>query len=126
MTALPSVSVVIPTRNRPQLLCRAIASIMKQNIDNIEIIVVLDGPDETTRSLLSDFSDLALKIIELPVHKGLEAASNAGIAVARGKWIALLDDDDEWLPDKVKILGASPEAFDIRLYELETKQASGN
>ena len=124
MTALPSVSVVIPTRNRPQLLCRAIASIMKQNIDTIEIIVVLDGPDETTRSLLSD---LALKIIELPVHKGLEAASNAGIAVARGKWIALLDDDDEWLPDKVKILGASPEAFEFPDLKIEgTKQASGN
>ena len=103
MTALPSVSVVVPTRNRPQLLNRAITSVKIQDIDNIEIIVVLDGPDETTRSLLSDFSDLALKVIELPVHKGMEAASNAGIAVARGKWIALLDDDDEWLPGKLKV-----------------------
>ena len=77
MTAVPSVSVVIPTRNRPQLLMRAIASITTQNINNIEIIVVQDGPDETTRSLLSDFSDLALKVIELPVHQGMEAASTA-------------------------------------------------
>ncbi|MGC2211716.1 MAG: glycosyltransferase family 2 protein [Silvibacterium sp.] len=95
------VSVVIPTRNRPELVVMAIASALRQSFGNLEVIVVVDGEDPLTREALSAFSDARLRVIDLAVNVGGAEARNIGIRAARGEWVAFLDDDDEWLPQKL-------------------------
>jgi glycosyltransferase involved in cell wall biosynthesis len=97
------VSVVIPTRNRPQLVTRAVKSALSQTYNPIEVIVVVDGPDEVTVRALSQVDDARLRTVALPTNVGPADARNVGVDEARGPWIAFLDDDDEWLPQKLEI-----------------------
>lgn len=99
----PLVSVVIPTHFRPALVKRAVQSALGQTLNQIEVIVVIDGPDEATRVELTEINDFRLKIIELPTNQGCCAARNAGVAAAEAKWVAYLDDDDEWMPQKLHL-----------------------
>ena len=98
----PLVSVVIPTRNRPQLLLRAVKCALSQTYGQIDVIVVIDGPDNVSLEVLSTLSDSRLRRLELPASRGANGARNAGVDAARGEWIALLDDDDEWSADKLE------------------------
>src|ERR1700744_4710601 len=95
------VSAVIPTRNRPGLVCRAVESVLKQTIADLEVVVVVDGPDAATALALQEFHDPRIRCIELQQNVGGSEARNVGIREAQGTWIALLDDDDEWLPTKL-------------------------
>jgi glycosyltransferase involved in cell wall biosynthesis len=95
------VSVVIPTLRRPALLARALASVFRQSWQNIEVIVVVDGPDAETVSLLQAIDDPRLKVIVNARSLTAAGARNAGLDIAKGEWIAFLDDDDEWLPNKL-------------------------
>lgn len=98
----PLVSVVIPTFNRPELLVsRALSSALGQRCVQLEVVVVLDGEDPQTRAALATFSDERLRVLELPTKQGASAARNAGVQASQGEWIAFLDDDDEWRPDKL-------------------------
>lgn len=99
----PVVSVVIPTRNRPDLVGRAVRSALAQSLETIEVIVVLDGPDDATLQALRQIEDPRLRAHVLPRNVGASDAQNAGVGVARGRWIALLDDDDEFLPQKLEL-----------------------
>lgn len=94
-------SVVIPTRGRPDLVQKAIASALAQDFGSLEVIVVIDGDDPGTRASLGSVSDPRLRVIEIAVSVGGSQARNVGVRKARGKWIAFLDDDDEWLPQKL-------------------------
>lgn len=96
------ISVVIPTRNRPSLVIRSVQSALGQTFKDIEVIVVIDGPDEASRMELSQIDDPRLKVMELPNNMGGSGARNAGVTEAKGEWIAFLDDDDEWLPQKLE------------------------
>jgi glycosyltransferase involved in cell wall biosynthesis len=99
----PLVSVVIPTRGRPDLLVqRALRSALAQTLSDYEVIVVVDGPDPETELALAALSNPRLSVLVLPSNVGGADARNAGIQNARGEWIALLDDDDEWFPDKIQ------------------------
>jgi len=97
----PLVSTVIPTRFRPELVCRAVRSVLNQSYQEIEAIVVIDGPDEGTKNALASIVDPRLRVIPLEQNQGGAEARNIGVREARGKWIAFLDDDDEWLPEKI-------------------------
>lgn len=99
--AAVEVSVVIPTRNRPGLLLKAVASVLGQEFERFEAIVVMDGEDARTREALDVFNDARLSVIELAVSVGGAEARNAGVRAAAGRWVAFLDDDDEWLPHKL-------------------------
>ena len=102
------VSAVIPTRNRPELVTRAVRSVLSQTIREIECIVVIDGPDAATVHALSDIRDSRLRLMALAENVGGCEARNLGARAARGEWVALLDDDDEWLPCRLeKQLAAS-------------------
>jgi glycosyltransferase involved in cell wall biosynthesis len=96
------VTVIVPTADRPQLVLRAVRSALAQSLREIEIVVVVDGPDPATTSALRALDDERLRVLELPVRGGVGAARNAGVDAARGEWVALLDDDDEWLPEKLE------------------------
>ncbi|MGD0734797.1 MAG: glycosyltransferase family 2 protein [Terracidiphilus sp.] len=94
-------SVVIPTRGRPELLSRALHSVFVQTYSDLEVIVVIDGPDSTTESTLREFEDKRLRVVALSESVGGSEARNVGIRAGLGDWLALLDDDDEWSPDKL-------------------------
>jgi len=98
----PLISTVIATYNRPLLVTRAVRSALNQTLQNIEVIVIIDGPNDDNAVALGAIADRRLKVHTLPSRQRLAAARNAGVALARGKWIALLDDDDEWLPHKLE------------------------
>jgi len=99
----PVVSVVIPTINRPRLVMGAVASALRQSLRDIEVIVVVDGPDEETLQALQVIDDPRVRVLPLRENVGLGGARHAGVDGARGRWVALLDDDDEWLPPKLEI-----------------------
>ncbi|GAA0253172.1 hypothetical protein GCM10009539_42960 [Cryptosporangium japonicum] len=122
MQSLP-VSVVIPTRNRPELVVRAVRSALAQTLRNLEVVVVVDGPDPATRAALDGIGDDRVRAVELVESGGAPDARNAGVGAARGEWTAFLDDDDEWLPEKLAtqlaLARTSPYALPIvssRLY----------
>jgi glycosyltransferase involved in cell wall biosynthesis len=98
----PAITVVIPTFNRPQLLRRAVESAQRQTFEDFEIIVVIDGVDPASREALEQIQDPRLRYVELSEKVGGSEARNIGARSARGDWIALLDDDDEWLADKLE------------------------
>jgi glycosyltransferase involved in cell wall biosynthesis len=83
-------------------VCRAVNSALAQTYKEIEIIVVIDGPDEDTVSALERLNDSRVRILALPENVGAWEARNAGVREAKGAWIAFLDDDDEWLPFKLE------------------------
>lgn len=98
------VSAVIPTRGRRDLLLRAVKSALAQTLHEIEAIVVIDGRDHETESALAELArtDARVRVVALDAPVGGSDARNRGVEAARGEWIAFLDDDDEWLPDKLK------------------------
>ena len=98
----PIVSAVIPTRNRPGLVVRAAVSALEQTFTRLEVIVVVDGPDQATLHALAEIGDARLRVIALEESVGGAEARNIGAQEANGEWIALLDDDDEWLPGKIE------------------------
>ena len=95
------VSTVIPTRNRPDMVTRAVRSALAQSLQDCEVIVVLDGPDQRTTEALQ-INDPRLRVVQLPESSGACHARNIGVLEARGEWVAFLDDDDEWLPTKLE------------------------
>src|SRR5215475_4171459 len=102
MPEIPHVSVVIPTRQRPKLLKRALDSVFAQTFRQFEAIVVLDGQDDDTVRALTTIVDPRIRVFVNPHSLTAAGARNVGVSHARGEWIAFLDDDDEWLPDKLE------------------------
>jgi glycosyltransferase involved in cell wall biosynthesis len=87
---------------------KAVESALAQTWGPEEVIVVIDGPDERTRSTLAGLADARVKIVILPKSRGAGGARNVGVETACGEYIAFLDDDDIWLPGK---LGAQAEVL---------------
>jgi glycosyltransferase involved in cell wall biosynthesis len=98
---MPSVSVILPTLRRPAMLERAVRSVLAQTYRDFEIVVVIDGPDEQTDAKFLESLDGRMRVFRLPANVGLAEARNVGIRHAVGRYVALLDDDDEWLPQKL-------------------------
>jgi glycosyltransferase involved in cell wall biosynthesis len=101
--AEPLISVVIPTINRPHLVTRAVRSVLTQTLSAIEVIVVVDGPEDSTVQAIRHINDSRVRLLTLPENVGVGVARNTGINQARSAWVALLDDDDEWLPRKLEM-----------------------
>lgn len=99
----PLVSVIIPTFNRERTILRAVNSVLRQTYKNIELIVVDDGSKDNTAKLLTGITDTRLRLLQSLKNNGAAAARNLGLAQARGKYIALLDSDDEWLEEKLSV-----------------------
>lgn len=96
------VSVVVTSFNRPGLLKRAVGSVLAQTYPNTEIIIVDDASQMDVQKILSDFSTFRLKIMVNSTNLGLAVSRNRGWQSARGVYVAFLDDDDEWLPEKIE------------------------
>jgi glycosyltransferase involved in cell wall biosynthesis len=98
----PQVTAVIPTRNRPDLVLRSVRSVLAQTYSAVDVIVVIDGEDQATRAVLQKLSDPRVHVTPLRESVGAAEARNIGVRQAAGEWIAFLDDDDEWLPEKIE------------------------
>ena len=107
----PRISVIIPTFNRAHLLPRSIDSLLSQTLSAHSVVIVDDGSTDGTENLVCE------KYPEITYLKqnnhGVSAARNAGIAATSDEWLAFLDSDDEWLPEKLQFqidaLEAEPE-----------------
>jgi GT2 family glycosyltransferase len=96
-----SITVVVPHYNRSDLVGRTLESIHNQTVRPAEVLLVDDNSRPEHRERLSEFSDLATLLVT-PKNLGLAGARNYGVQHAKGEWIAFLDDDDCWLPNKLE------------------------
>jgi glycosyltransferase involved in cell wall biosynthesis len=96
-----TVSVVIPTRNRSQLLMRALRSVQGQRDSEFEVIVVDDHSTDDTGRVAAALGDDRIRVVRSERPSGAAVARNLGSERATGRWIAFLDDDDLWAPDKL-------------------------
>ena len=96
---MSEISVIIPTYNRAEHVTKAIDSVLAQTYTDYEIIVVDDGSTDNTKELLLPYMDRIRYIYQ--ENAGVSAARNNGIRAASGRWIAFLDSDDIWFPDKL-------------------------
>lgn len=96
---MPLVSVIIPTFNRAAMVAEAVASVEAQTFRDFEILVVDDGSTDATLKTLAPLK--GAKVLHRGSRGGVAAARNWGAAAARGEWLAFLDSDDLWLPNKL-------------------------
>ena len=99
----PLVSVIVPTKDRPEMLTRAVQSVLDQTYDPIELHVIDDGSTTPAREVLAALptGDLAgFEVHRHETNRGGNAARKTGVEAATGEYVAFLDDDDEWLPEK--------------------------
>lgn len=106
----PKVTVIIPTYNRAHLIKDAVESVLNQTYQNFELIVIDDGSTDNTKEFLRGYKDKLRYLYQ--ENQGRSAARNYGINLAKGEFIAFLDSDDIWFPDKlarqVPILESAP------------------
>jgi glycosyltransferase involved in cell wall biosynthesis len=99
----PMVTVVVPTHNRSELLKRALVSILAQTYGDFEVIVVDDGSEKSPADVVADLGDPRIQIFTHESNSGAAGARNTALKAAQGKYLAFLDDDDEWLPEKLEL-----------------------
>jgi len=96
------VSVIIPTYNRANTIIRAIESVLEQTYANIEIIIIDDASGDNTGGIVRGMVNSRIKYIRHETNKGGGAARNTGIDESKGEYVAFLDSDDTWLPEKIE------------------------
>jgi len=106
MTEYPLVSAVVTTHNRKDLLRPALDSVKAQTYQHLELVVVDDGSEESAKQVVHEYEDAFDRVVfhRNEVPKGACAARNKGIELANGVFIAGLDDDDEWMPERIQKL----------------------
>jgi succinoglycan biosynthesis protein ExoO len=100
----PKVSVIIPAYNTEAYIAKAIESALHQTLRDIEVIIVDDGSSDQTVEVAKSFTDQRLKVIVNEQNLGSAAARNRALRVAQGEWIAVLDSDDWYAPERLEKL----------------------
>ncbi len=100
---MPLVSVIIPTYNRAAFLRNAIESVLKQTFPDFEILVVDDASQVAVEEIVRECGDSRIRLLRHDRNRGEAPARNTGILYATGEYLAFLDDDDEWLPEKLEV-----------------------
>ena len=108
------VSIILPTYNRSQYICRAIESVLNQTYDNLELIIIDDGSKDNTLEIISKYQNPKIKVIRNKENLGFVKSLNKAIKLAQGKYIARIDDDDYWsdskkLKKQIEFLENNPE-----------------
>lgn len=99
---LAPISVVIPARNRARTLERCIESVLRQTLRPLEVLVVDDASVDDTAAIASRFDSSKVRVLRLAARQGAQTARNLGVEASSQEWIAFLDSDDEWLPDRLR------------------------
>ena len=119
-TATPLISVVIPTYNHARYLGRALQSVLDQTYTHWEIIVIDNHSTDNTEEVMAGFTDKCITYLKIHNNGVIAASRNAGIRVAKGKWIAFLDSDDWWKTDKLQAcFDCINEKVDLVYHDLE-------
>jgi glycosyltransferase involved in cell wall biosynthesis len=108
-------SVIIPTFNRAHLLGTAIDSVLNQTFKDFEILIVDNGSTDNTQEVVQGIKDARLKYLYIEPTGSPAGPRNAGLRSSRGEWVAFLDSDDVWFPEKLERIGAIAE---INAYDL--------
>jgi succinoglycan biosynthesis protein ExoO len=111
----PLVSVIIPAYNTEAYIGSAISSVLAQTLSDLEVVVVDDCSSDDTVAVVQSFTDERIKLLQNHQNLGAGGARNRALAVARGKWIAILDSDDWYAPSRLERLVAQAEAHDADL-----------
>ncbi|HZJ24334.1 MAG TPA: glycosyltransferase family 2 protein, partial [Anaerolineales bacterium] len=98
----PAVSVIIPAYNRASTIARSVESALAQTLQDLEIIVVHDGSTDTTCDVVQGIADERVRLVRHGGNLGAAAARNTGMKASQARYIAWLDSDDEWLPEKLQ------------------------
>ena len=122
----PLISIVIPTYNRANLIGKAIQSILDQSYENWELIIVDNYSDDNTKEVIKAFNDDRILMLSTPRTGSVAASRNLGVVHSNGEWIAFLDSDDWWFPEKLmyvcKALRNNP---DLIYHDLQIVNADG-
>lgn len=110
MSAPPMISVIVTAWNRASTVGRAIESALAQTYQDFEIVLVDDASTDNIAEVVEKSGWPKLRLVRNAVNRGIAGAKNAGIEAARGRYIAFLDSDDEWLPGKLEIQLATLQA----------------
>jgi glycosyltransferase involved in cell wall biosynthesis len=100
---MPLVSVILPTYNRAASIGGAIRSVLDQTVQDFEIVVVDDRSLDQTEEVVNRFRDRRIRYLRLARNSGEAASRNAGVLQAGGRYVAFLDDDDSWVPEKLAL-----------------------
>lgn len=124
----PTFSILIPVHNAGGFLLGAVRSVLAQTCADFELILIDDGSSDGGLAPIASLGDARVRIVQQP-PQGAPAALNAGLEAAQGAWIALLDHDDVWLPDKLAVhracVAAHPE-LDLTFDWYRAIDAAGN
>lgn len=125
-TNQPLVSAIITTKNRPVLLRRALTSVIAQTYNPVEIVVVDDGSDAKTKAVVDDFKQNRKLVYKRnKISQGAPRARNQAIEMAKGIFIAGLDDDDEWHPKRLAhLVGAYRDSYSCVTSNVKMKYAN--
>lgn len=125
----PAVSVVIPVFNRANLLKRTLGGVLNQTFEDFEVLVVDDCSSDDPEAVVESLNDARLRYLRQPRNQGVAAARNRGMREARAPFIAFLDDDDEWFPEKlarqVELFRGSPPNVGLVYTGVETVTDDG-
>lgn len=103
MNQVPIISIVMPVYNGETFLTEAIDSVLSQTFPDFELIIVNDGSTDNSGSLVHSYTDSRIRVIDFHEKRGCFPARNAGMRVARGKYIAVMDADDRCFPKRLEI-----------------------
>ena len=116
----PFVSIVIPTYNHAHFLKRALNSIQEQTYTNWEVIVVDNHSTDNTQEIIDSFTNLRIKYYKIHNNGVIAASRNKGLKESNGEWVAFLDSDDWWSPDKLEIcINKITEEIDFIYHDLK-------
>ncbi len=101
MPAIPAVSVIIPSYNRGYCIAQGLRSVLDQSFTDFEIIVVDDASSDDTQAQVASIGDPRIRYVAHEANRGGAVARNTGIRIAHGEFVAFLDSDDYWQPDKL-------------------------
>ena|SRR5438132_1419331 len=99
---MPTISIVIPTYNRAELLKRALESVRAQTFEDWEAVIVNDHSEDDTVEVVARFEDPRVRLVNFKSGGVIAASRNYGIRLSRGRIIAFLDSDDLWYPSKLE------------------------
>ena len=99
---MPRVSVILPTYLRPLSLSRAVSSVLGQSYEDFELLIVDDAPSDETAAFATALEHPRVRYVPQTRNGGVARARNRGIAEAQGEFLAFLDDDDVWRPEKLQ------------------------
>jgi glycosyltransferase involved in cell wall biosynthesis len=99
----PLVSVVIPSYNHANFIGKAVQSVLDQTYNKYEIIVIDNHSNDGTHEIVASFEKKAIiRMLDINNNGIIAASRNMGISAAQGEWVAFLDSDDSWMPDKLE------------------------